>query len=101
MAVLNFVPKNSINEKQVRLAEYFASQEIRDFEETISILKENSSLSYLFNNLDFDQVAEAVMKTVREAYYKDNKLTPKAVEEINKLYGERFDIDEFYEQYLK
>ena len=53
MAVLNFVPKNSINEKQVRLAEYFASQEIRDFEETISILKENSSLSYLFNNLDF------------------------------------------------
>lgn len=101
MAVINFIPKSAVNEKQIKIAEYIAAQEIQDFKDNINILKDDSSLSYMFSKYDFDQLAEVVLDSVKKEFYQDGKLTPEAVEEINKLYAERLDLDAFYDEYLK
>lgn len=101
MAVINFIPKSATSDKQIKIAEYIASQEIQDFKDSINILKEDSSLSYIFSKYNFDQLAEVVLESVNKEFYKDGKLTPQAVEEINALYAERLDLDEFYDEYLK
>lgn len=101
MAVINFIPKSAANEKQIKIAEYIAAQEIQDFKDNIDILKDDSSLSYIFSKYNFDQLAEVVLDSVKKEFYQDGKLTSKAVEEINNLYAERLDLDAFYDEYLK
>ena len=101
MAVINFIPKSAANEKQIKIAEYIAAQEIQDFKDNIDILKDDSSLSYIFSKYNFDQLAEVVLDSVKKEFYQDDKLTSKAVEEINNLYAERLDLDAFYDEYLK
>ena len=97
MAVINFIPKSAANEKQIKIAEYIAAQEIQDFKDNIDILKDDSSLSYIFSKYNFDQLAEVVLDSVKKEFYQDGKLTSKAVEEINNLYAERLDLDAFYD----
>ena len=101
MAVINFIPKSAANEKQIKIAEYIAAQEIQDFKDNIDILKDDSSLSYIFSKYNFDQLAEVVLDSVKKEFYQDGKLTSKVVEEINNLYAERLDLDAFYDEYLK
>ena len=101
MAVINFIPKSAANEKQIKIAEYIAAQEIQDFKDNIDILKDDSSLSYIFSKYNFDQLAEVVLDSVKSEFYQDGKLTSKAVEEINNLYAERLDLYAFYDEYLK
>ena len=55
----------------------------------------------MFSKYNFDQLAELVLDSVKKEFYQDGKLTSEAVEEINKLYAERLDLDAFYNEYLK
>ena len=99
MAVIKFTPKDP---KKKQTAEYFADQEITDFKEMIEIFSEQCKISYLFKDIDISSIYEATMEYLKNNHYDQNgNLKPETIKGINQLYSERFDIDEFYEDYIK
>lgn len=99
MAIIEFTPKDS---KQVSLAKFFADQEMNDFKEMLELFINQCQISYLFKDIDFNSIQEATMEYVYQKHFdKNGNLKPNSIKEINQLYSERFDIDEFYEDFIK
>lgn len=93
----------SQKEKERKLAEYFAEQELQDFRETIELLLQAANNSVVLQGLD-DYILEyynRVLNDVTSKYYNNNVLKADAATMILDTYGQRFDINEFYDDFLK
>lgn len=86
-----------------RLSAFFAEQELKDFKELLELL-----LQQCDNYVVLEGVKEEIHKyyldavnEVHDKHYPEGELCQETVQSLIETYGRRFDVYEFYDQYLK
>lgn len=81
---------------QGQRANYYAEQELADFEEFVNILEEQFKKSYIFHDVDFQEVKKEYLERVRETYFDEhtNKLREDFVPDLLEYYDRMFKFAE-------
>jgi hypothetical protein len=102
MAIIK-IPNNVkvITEKEEKLINYFALQEINDFKSYIDDCKFQFGQSSMFNEVSYllDEMKEKALKIIYEKNYSKNKehLRPPALSKLYDFYNERLDLKKLSE----
>lgn len=81
---------------QSQRANYYAEQELADFEEFVKILEEQFKKTYIFQDVDFQEVKREYLESVRETYFDENtnKLREEIVPDLLEYYDRMFKFAE-------